>query len=172
MNYMKVWRGRIHPSSRDLTFACQRLLASTYFKLRRLRPCIFSGIHIQADLDEENELQLFVYGWHEEILFIHKYPIEALFFTSGSAIYLAHDGKTVAELNLQNSVSDLTLESAARTTSKEDVGSTNESEKRNLVIPRELMCRGPTYRKFLVSSTCIDTVGQNTKLCESRMLTH
>ena len=124
-------------------------------------------------MDEENELQLFVYGWHEEIIFINKYPIKALFVTSGSAIYLAHEGKTVAELNLQNSVSDLTLESAARTTSKEDVGSANESEKRNLVMPRELMCRGPTYRKFLVSPTRIDTtVGQNTKLCESRMLTY
>lgn len=135
--FSQVWRGRIHPSSRDLTFACQRLLASTYFKLRRLRPCIFSGIHIQADLDEENDLQLFVYG---------------------SAIFLAHDGKTVAELNLQNSDSDLTLaatsalESAARTTSKEDVGSANGTEKKSFVIPRELSCKGPTYMKFLTAS--------------------
>merc|ERR1712117_297584 len=28
--FSQVWRGRIHPSSRDLTFACQRLLASTF----------------------------------------------------------------------------------------------------------------------------------------------
>ena len=75
--------------------------------------------------------------------------------STGSAIFLAHDGKTVAELNLQNSGSDLTLESSTRTTSKEDVGSANEAEKRGFVIPREMIYRGPTYRKFLV---CIQKV--------------
>jgi hypothetical protein len=65
--FSQVWRGRIHPSSGDLSFACQRLLSSTYFKLRRLRPCILSDVNFQADLDDENELQLCVYGWQEFI---------------------------------------------------------------------------------------------------------
>ncbi|XP_059080559.1 C2 domain-containing protein 5-like isoform X2 [Tigriopus californicus] len=75
--FSQVWRGRIHPSSRDLSSACQRLLAAIYFKLRRLRPCIVSHVSFQADLDEENELQLCIYG---------------------TAIGLGQDGKTRAEI--------------------------------------------------------------------------
>lgn len=60
--HWQVWRGRIHPSSRDLSTACQRLLSAIYFKLRRLRPCILTDVNFQADMDEENELQLCVYG--------------------------------------------------------------------------------------------------------------
>ncbi len=60
--FIKVWRGRIHPSSRDLSTVCQRILASIYFKLRRLRPCILAMLQFQADLDEENELQISLYG--------------------------------------------------------------------------------------------------------------
>eukprot|EP00095_Tigriopus_kingsejongensis_P005187 maker-scaffold321_size207582-snap-gene-1.29 protein:Tk05187 transcript:maker-scaffold321_size207582-snap-gene-1.29-mRNA-1 annotation:"c2 domain-containing protein 5 isoform x2" len=75
--FSQVWRGRIHPSSRDLSSACQRLLAAIYFKLRRFRPCIVSHVSFQADLDEENELQLCIYG---------------------TAIGLAHEGKTRAEI--------------------------------------------------------------------------
>lgn len=59
---LQVWRGRIHPSSRDLSSACQRTLSAIYFKLRRLRPCVLADLHFQADLDEENELQLCIYG--------------------------------------------------------------------------------------------------------------
>ena len=57
-----MWRGKIHPSSRDLSNACQKLLSSIYFKLRRLRPYIICSLDFKADFNEENELQLSVYG--------------------------------------------------------------------------------------------------------------
>ena len=53
-----MWRGKIHPSSRDLSNACQKLLSSIYFKLRRLRPYIICSLDFKADFNEENELQL------------------------------------------------------------------------------------------------------------------
>ena len=58
----QIWRGKIHPSSRDLSNACQKLLSSIYFKLRRLRPYIICSLDFKADFHEENELQLSVYG--------------------------------------------------------------------------------------------------------------
>ncbi len=58
----QVWRGRIHPTSRDLSSACQRSLSAVYFKLRRMRPCVLAHVSMQAELDEENELQLSIYG--------------------------------------------------------------------------------------------------------------
>ena len=57
-----MWRGKIHPSSRDLSKHCQNLLSSIYFKLRRLRPYIICAMDFKADLNEEFELQLSVYG--------------------------------------------------------------------------------------------------------------
>ena len=65
-----MWRGKIHPSSRDLSNACQKLLSSIYFKLRRLRPYIICSLDFKADFNEENELQLSVYG--ELSLFIYQ----------------------------------------------------------------------------------------------------
>ncbi len=50
---------------------------SLYFKLRRMKPCILCSIDFKADLNEENELQIAIYG---------------------SVICLAHDGKTREEL--------------------------------------------------------------------------
>ena len=66
----QMWRGKIHPSSRDLSNACQKLLSSIYFKLRRLRPYIICSLDFKADFNEDNELQLSVYG--ELNLFIYQ----------------------------------------------------------------------------------------------------
>ena len=72
-----MWRGKIHPSSRDLSKHCQNLLSSIYFKLRRLRPYIICAMDFKADLNEEFELQLSVYGRFA----IHgKYPGEILVY--------------------------------------------------------------------------------------------
>ena len=62
-----MWRGKIHPSSRDLSNACQKLLSSIYFKLRRLRPYIICSLDFKADFNEENELQLSVYGTSKKL---------------------------------------------------------------------------------------------------------
>ncbi len=34
--FSQIWRGRLHPTSKDLTKICQRLMSTVYFKLRRL----------------------------------------------------------------------------------------------------------------------------------------
>jgi len=78
-SFTQMWRGKIHPSSRDLSNACQKLLSSIYFKLRRLRPYIICSLDFKADFNEENELQLSVYG---------------------TAISLAYNGKT--RLQIEN----------------------------------------------------------------------
>ena len=75
--FTQVWRGRVQPTTKDLTRTCQRLLSSIYFKLRRLKPCLVSKLDIKAEVDDENELQLTV---------------------TGMAIALAHGGKTRDEL--------------------------------------------------------------------------
>ena len=61
-HFYQVWRGKIHPSSRDLSLACKKLLSSIYFKLRRLRPCVIQKLDFKADFNEEHELQLSLYG--------------------------------------------------------------------------------------------------------------
>jgi len=76
--FSQVWRGKIHPSSRDLSLACKRLLSSVYFKLRRLRPCVISKMDFKADFNEENELQLSLYG---------------------TAISFSHEGRTIGQLS-------------------------------------------------------------------------
>lgn len=75
--FTQIWRGKIQPTTKDLTKICQRLLSAIYFKLRKLKPCLVSNLTMKADVDEENEIQLT--------------------FT-GIAIALAHDGKTRQEL--------------------------------------------------------------------------
>jgi len=75
--FSQIWRGKIQPTTKDLTKICQRLLSAIYFKLRKLKPCLVSNLTMKADVDEENEIQLT--------------------FT-GIAIALAHDGKTRQEL--------------------------------------------------------------------------
>lgn len=75
--FSQIWRGRIQPTSRDLSKACKKLLSSVYFKLRRLRPCVICKLDFKADFNEENELQLSLYG---------------------TAISFAHNGKTKGQL--------------------------------------------------------------------------
>ena len=60
--FTQVWRGRIQPTTKDLTRICQRLLSSIYFKLRKLKPCLVSKLQIKADIDEDHELQLSLTG--------------------------------------------------------------------------------------------------------------
>ena len=61
-SFVQVWRGRIHHSTRDFSSACERLFTAAYFKARRLKPCVLAGLRFHADLDDENELQLCLYG--------------------------------------------------------------------------------------------------------------
>jgi len=75
--FTHVWRGRIQPHTKDLTKVCQRSMASVYYKLRRLKPCLIGNVFLKVDIDEENDLQCSI---------------------SGIAISLAHDGKTRGEL--------------------------------------------------------------------------
>ena len=107
-----MWRGKIHPSSRDLSNACQKLLSSIYFKLRRLRPYIICSLDFKADFNEENELQLSVYG-ELDINVIFSFTeskcnpslsdiikVLLLFPILGTAISLAYNGKT--RLQIEN----------------------------------------------------------------------
>lgn len=75
--FTQMWRGRVQPTTKDLTRISNRLLSSIYFKLRRLKPCLISKLQIKAEIDDENELQLTI---------------------GGLAIALAHGGKTRDEL--------------------------------------------------------------------------
>ena len=70
--FTQVWRGRIHPTTKDLTRICQRLLSSIYFKLRKLKPCLVSKLQINADIDDENELQLSLTGNLDFHIFLIK----------------------------------------------------------------------------------------------------
>ena len=56
--FSQIWRGKIQPTTKDLTKICQRLLSAIYFKLRKLKPCLVSNLTMKADVDEENEIQL------------------------------------------------------------------------------------------------------------------
>ena len=56
--FTQIWRGKIQPTTKDLTKICQRLLSAIYFKLRKLKPCLVSNLTMKADVDEENEIQL------------------------------------------------------------------------------------------------------------------
>ncbi len=75
--FTQVWRGRVQPTTKDLTRICQKLLSSIYFKLRRLKPCLISKLQLKVDTDDEYDLQLTI---------------------SGLAIALAHGGKTREDL--------------------------------------------------------------------------
>ena len=60
--FTHVWRGRIHPTTKDLSKVCQRSMSSVYFKLRRLKPCLVGNVQLKVDIDEENDLQCSISG--------------------------------------------------------------------------------------------------------------
>ena len=84
--FTHVWRGRIQPHTKDLTKGlplvvvnlfvyiimsalclhifpvCQRSMASVYYKLRRLKPCLIGNVFLKVDIDEENDLQCSISG--------------------------------------------------------------------------------------------------------------
>ena len=66
--FTHVWRGRIHPTTKDLAKACQRMMSSVYFKLRKLKPCLIGNLQLKVDIDEENDCFLRLYGKHTYFL--------------------------------------------------------------------------------------------------------
>jgi len=60
--FTQIARGKQTTSSRDLGLATRNLLTSTFFKLRKLRPCLLSSLQWEAKVDEEGEVQLNLSG--------------------------------------------------------------------------------------------------------------
>jgi len=60
--FTQVAKGRQTNSSRELAVACNNLMASIYFKLRKLRPCLLSALQWEVRMDEDSEIQLQVSG--------------------------------------------------------------------------------------------------------------
>ena len=70
--FTHVWRGRIHPTTKDLAKACQRMMSSVYFKLRKLKPCLIGNVQLKVDIDEENDCFLRLYGKYTYFLINKK----------------------------------------------------------------------------------------------------
>jgi hypothetical protein len=114
--FTHVWRGRIHPTTKDLAKACQRMMSSVYFKLRKLKPCLIGNVQLKVDIDEENDCFLRLYG---------------------IAISLAHDGKTRGELayelaTMDNSEEEESVKDANGAIPSEQQSEKKVSAKRNL----------------------------------------
>ncbi|CAB4065057.1 unnamed protein product [Lepeophtheirus salmonis] len=60
--FTQVWRGKVHPTSKEYGIACQNLLSLVYFKLRSFRPCLICKLNFQLNYDDENEMQIILNG--------------------------------------------------------------------------------------------------------------
>eukprot|EP00096_Caligus_rogercresseyi_P005857 TRINITY_DN21904_c0_g1_i1.p1 TRINITY_DN21904_c0_g1~~TRINITY_DN21904_c0_g1_i1.p1 ORF type:complete len:323 (-),score=88.33 TRINITY_DN21904_c0_g1_i1:140-1108(-) len=60
--FTQVWRGKVHPTSKEYGLAWQNLLSLVYFKLRSFRPCLICKLNFQLNFDDENDMQVIITG--------------------------------------------------------------------------------------------------------------
>ncbi|RXG51440.1 C2 domain-containing protein 5 [Armadillidium vulgare] len=62
--FTKVWRSKVPPNLSRTLFSSyfDALFQSIYFKIRNLSPCILSGLKMDVDLPEDDEIQIIAVG--------------------------------------------------------------------------------------------------------------